>query len=171
MATISGMAHIKTIFSLSPGTGKRFSGNASYSSDDSVTQLIHILQSFTTSNAFYKPAEEKLQRRQIWERCGQRMVTHFLSSIQEVPCPERNEQDRTSLVPPHRTRKLFSQGHDTKQCSFHSGSFRRLSQSITGAICFWLTWLNLGLAWVLELTLCQSQNTTHFLSHGKHFSN
>jgi len=42
--TISVTTHIRTIFNASPGIGKYFIGNALCSSDDSVTQLIHILQ-------------------------------------------------------------------------------------------------------------------------------
>jgi hypothetical protein len=56
-STISGTTHIKTIFSFSPGTGKHFIGNALCHSDDSVTQLIHILHFFTI-NVFNKPAEK-----------------------------------------------------------------------------------------------------------------
>jgi hypothetical protein len=50
--TISGTTHIKTISSFSPGTDKHCIGNTLCSSDDSVTQLIHILQRFTTKNFF-----------------------------------------------------------------------------------------------------------------------
>jgi hypothetical protein len=46
MATISGKTHIKTIFSFSQGTGKNFICNALCSSEDSFTQLIHILHFF-----------------------------------------------------------------------------------------------------------------------------
>jgi hypothetical protein len=40
--TIRGRTSIKTIFSFSPSTGKHFIGNELSSSDDSVTQVIHI---------------------------------------------------------------------------------------------------------------------------------
>jgi hypothetical protein len=43
MGNISGTAHIKTLFSLSPVTGKHLIGNAICSSDDFVTQLIQVL--------------------------------------------------------------------------------------------------------------------------------
>jgi hypothetical protein len=45
MVTINGMTHLKKIFSLWTGTEKRFIGNTLCSSDDSATQLIHILHS------------------------------------------------------------------------------------------------------------------------------
>jgi len=47
------------IFNFLPGIDKHFICNISCSSDDSGTQLIHILHSFTS--VFYKPLEEKTQ--------------------------------------------------------------------------------------------------------------
>jgi hypothetical protein len=44
MGTVSSTTHIKTISSFSPGIGKHFHIKALYSSDNSVTQLVHILQ-------------------------------------------------------------------------------------------------------------------------------
>jgi hypothetical protein len=42
MTTISGTTHIKMIFIISPGNGKHLDGKVLCSSDDSVTQLIHV---------------------------------------------------------------------------------------------------------------------------------
>jgi hypothetical protein len=64
MGTISGTTHITTC-SLSPGTGKNFIGNALCSSDDSVTQLSHILHFFTINTVFYKPTEEIIQMKKL----------------------------------------------------------------------------------------------------------
>jgi hypothetical protein len=66
MSTISGMTHIKTTFSFSPGTGKHFIGN------QSAFLMILSCSSFTLhcslfhDNVLYKPPEEKLQMNQIW---------------------------------------------------------------------------------------------------------
>jgi len=59
MATISGTTHIKTIFNFWPGTDMHLSGNALCSSDDSVTQLIHILHSLKINSIFYNPQKKK----------------------------------------------------------------------------------------------------------------
>jgi hypothetical protein len=58
MGTISGTAHIKSIFSLWTGVGKHFIVNALCSSGDSVTQLIHILTFFTINNFLYTSQEK-----------------------------------------------------------------------------------------------------------------
>jgi hypothetical protein len=55
IGTTSDMTHIKIIFSFSPGNVKRFIGKTLCSSDDSVTQLIHILQFFTIKMLFISP--------------------------------------------------------------------------------------------------------------------
>jgi hypothetical protein len=62
-----------------PFTGKPFIGNALCSSDDPVTQLIHILNSFfALNNVLYKlPEERKIQRSQIWRMSGQGMDPPF----------------------------------------------------------------------------------------------
>jgi hypothetical protein len=59
MGTICGTTHNQMIFSFSPDTGMDFTGNALRSSDNSVTQLIHILHFFTINNVIYNPPEEK----------------------------------------------------------------------------------------------------------------
>jgi hypothetical protein len=66
------MTHIKIIFSSLPGIGKHFIGNILCTSDNSVTQLIHILHFSTINNVFYKLPEEKILRSQICrtERAG-----------------------------------------------------------------------------------------------------
>jgi hypothetical protein len=69
MGIISSTTHTKT-FNFLPGTGEHFNGNSLYSSDESVTQLIHIWNFPTINNAFCKPAEEKIQRSQIWRIRG-----------------------------------------------------------------------------------------------------
>jgi anti-anti-sigma regulatory factor len=77
MGTIIGTIHIKTIFSLSPSTGKRFIGNVLCSSDDSVTQLIHILHFLTIENIFHKHSEDTSRRvKSVWSTEGQ-YVVHF----------------------------------------------------------------------------------------------
>jgi hypothetical protein len=55
----------KSKFRFSAATGKYVFGTALRSSDDSLMQLIHILQ-FFTKHVFYKPPEEKIQRNQVW---------------------------------------------------------------------------------------------------------
>jgi hypothetical protein len=78
MATVSGMAHIKTVFSLSPGTGKYFIGNASCTSDYSITQHIHILHIFTI-DVFYSFLKGKSRGVKSGERGGQGIGSIFLS--------------------------------------------------------------------------------------------
>jgi hypothetical protein len=78
--TIIGTSHIKTIVSFLTGIGKRFFVKALCSSDVSVTQLIHILCFFTINVIFYKPREEKIERREIWKRGGREWIPPFPGS-------------------------------------------------------------------------------------------
>jgi hypothetical protein len=80
MGTISGTTHVMIIFSFWPGIGKHFTGNIFYSSDHSVTQLIHIFYMFMTNNVFYKPPEEKNMEELIWES-----VSLFPSNDHKTP--------------------------------------------------------------------------------------
>jgi hypothetical protein len=59
--TIGGTIHIKMTFSVFPGTGKHFVGNAVCSSNNSPPQLIHILQFFTISIVFHNPPNPKMK--------------------------------------------------------------------------------------------------------------
>jgi hypothetical protein len=81
IGTTSGTKHIRTIFSIWTGTDKHFIGNALCSSDDSDTQLIHILLFFIINNIFYRSSEEKIQRSQ--ENEGARMTGDTLLSVME----------------------------------------------------------------------------------------
>jgi len=65
ISTISGTTYSKTILSFLPRTGREFIGMHSYSSNDSVMPLIHILHFFTINNIFHKPPELKIQRSQM----------------------------------------------------------------------------------------------------------
>jgi len=112
--TISSTTHIKTIFSLSPGTDQHFIANGLCNSDDSVMQLVHILHFFMINNVFYKP------RRKGAVNCGERgareWVPLLLSNAQGTPCPERHKQGRSSEVVHHLTGNVFPRGHDAKHC-------------------------------------------------------
>jgi len=66
MDTISGVTHVKMLLTVPPVTGKCFIDNAFCSTDDSVTQLIHISHFFKISSVLYKAPEEKIQRSQIY---------------------------------------------------------------------------------------------------------
>jgi len=106
----SGTTHIKTIFSLSPGTDKNFIGNALCSSDDSITQLIHILYVFTINSAFYKPHNKKSRGVKSEERGVQGVglpPPPLLSNNWETPCTQTHEHDGRSRVVHHLTGKLF----------------------------------------------------------------
>jgi hypothetical protein len=118
MGTVRGKTHIKMILSFWTGTGKHFIGNVLCSSDDSVTQLIHILHVIAINIVFYIPPEERIQRNKTnLENEGAReWDPFFLTNNQEVPCPERYEHSGTSEVLHYHTLKLFPQGHDAKQC-------------------------------------------------------
>jgi len=71
MGTVSGMTHIKTIFSFLSDIGKHFIDNMVCNSDDSMMQLTCILPFFFTMNrVLYKPPEEEIQRSQIWRTSG-----------------------------------------------------------------------------------------------------
>jgi hypothetical protein len=87
MGTITGRTHINMTFSFWTASGKHFIGNALCSSDDSVTQLIHIFHSSTISNVFYKPPEEKIQRSRIWRGGGDGNGSpseHFLDMMENT---------------------------------------------------------------------------------------
>jgi hypothetical protein len=101
MSTNSGTTHIKTIFSLLPGIGKYFIGNAHCSSDEFVMQLIHMFQFFTI-NIHKKFRESSLENKRTGER-----IPLFLTSDQEIPGPERHEHDGRNGVVLHLSGKLF----------------------------------------------------------------
>jgi len=88
---ISGTTHIKTIFSFSPDTGKRFICNALCNSDHSFTQLLRILHFMALNDVFYKPTDENIQRSQIWRTKGPGNGPPFLSNDEGTSCPERHE--------------------------------------------------------------------------------
>jgi hypothetical protein len=92
MGNTIGTTHIKTAFSLLPGTGKHFIGNALCRSDDSVTNFIYILHFFMINNAFYKPPKEIIKK--IWRTRWQGMGSPF-----------PNQQPGNSLSRKARTRR------------------------------------------------------------------
>jgi len=96
MGAIIDMTHVKTIFSLSLGTDRYLIGNTLCNSDDSVTQLIHILHFFTTNNIFYKPLRRHPEESNLENERSREWVPFFLSSYQETP--ERHEHDGSSEV-------------------------------------------------------------------------
>jgi hypothetical protein len=57
VGTMSGITHIKTIFSFLPGTGKHVTGNTLCSSND--CHATHSYLALFHDNAFYKILEEK----------------------------------------------------------------------------------------------------------------
>jgi hypothetical protein len=117
MGAIIDMTHVKTIFSLSLGTDRYLIGNTLCNSDDSVTQLIHILHFFTTNNIFYKPLRRHPEESNLENERSREWVPFFLSNDPKTPCPKRYEHDGRKEVVHHLTGKLFPQGHESKQCS------------------------------------------------------
>jgi hypothetical protein len=110
----SGTTHIKTIFSFSPGTGMRLIGNAFCSSDDSVTQLIHILHFFTINIVFYNTLKSK-----SGELDGQGMVTPLTIQPLGNSLSRRRERGVVSKMEYHPTGKLLPRGHDQSAILHH----------------------------------------------------
>jgi hypothetical protein len=68
MDTITGTTDMKMIFSFSPVTGSHFIGNALCSSDDSVTQLLHILQLCMIKKCLLQTTRRKNPKEKILEK-------------------------------------------------------------------------------------------------------
>jgi hypothetical protein len=62
MGTISGTTHIKMIFKFLPGIGKHFITNEIWNSDNSVTQLIHILYFVVVKRKIPSPSRDSNPR-------------------------------------------------------------------------------------------------------------
>jgi hypothetical protein len=80
---VAGTTHIKTIFSFLTGTGSHFIGNELCSSDDSVTQLIHILHFLKINNVSLKHPGGIIQKSQIWRTNGARTTSDIFLAIME----------------------------------------------------------------------------------------
>jgi hypothetical protein len=93
--TISETTHIKIIFNFSLGIGKHFIGKALCSSDDchathSHFHPFHYEQCLIQTSRRKKNLEESNLEN---EGAREYVPSPFLSNDQEIPCPERYEQD------------------------------------------------------------------------------
>jgi hypothetical protein len=116
MGTISGTTHMKAILSSLPGTGKHFVGNELCSSDDSVTQLIHILQFFKIF-CFTNPQKKISRGVKSGELEARKYAPLSLSNDQKTSCPESHKHDGRYRVVHRLTGKVCPYEHDAKQCS------------------------------------------------------
>jgi len=107
--------HTSRLYCFLPGIGKHFIGNALCSSDDYVTQFIHIFRFFAINNIFYKQSENP-KVSNLENKGAREWVPLFPPNDQEIPCPERHEHDGRSVVH-HLTGKLYSLGKYAKHCS------------------------------------------------------
>jgi hypothetical protein len=117
MGTISGTTHIKTIFSFSPGTGRNLIGNALCNSDDSVTQLIHILHFLTIECVYYKPQKKISSGVKSGERGDQGIGPPLPSQRWGNSLSREARIQRGGGGGGEWGRKLFPRGHDVRQCS------------------------------------------------------
>jgi hypothetical protein len=94
MGTISGMTHIKMIFSFWTGIGRNFIGNGLCSCDDSVVQLICILCFFTIRSVFSTSPEKSPEVSHLENKEAREWALLFSSNDQDIPFPERHKHDR-----------------------------------------------------------------------------
>jgi hypothetical protein len=155
LSTAPFVTHIEMIFRFCPCTVQHFTGSAVCSSDDSITQLIHILCYFTMNrltNPQKKNPESNLENEGAWE--------WVLSNDQGIPCPERHEHDGGSGV-------VLPQGHDAKQRS-HLVSFPTQRVSLNRCCLVRVHMIKLASNTGEAFQVCQPERAVHFLPHWTH---
>jgi hypothetical protein len=150
------------------------------SSDDSVSQLSHILHLLTVNSVLYNT----LPLPQIQRGRGQGMSSTLPIQRSGISCPERHEHDGSREVVHHVTGKCPTLSH-YRHCPgtpygvtvhviakyFLSLSDAYLNASVNWCYLVRVHLIKLALIMGVGFQLCQPQNAIHFFLHGKHILN